>query len=126
MRAVDTNVLVRLVTGDDERQTRAAERFVAGGAWVPLVALAEAGWVLKAVYGRSSRQIATAVAMLLEHPDLTFQDADVVAAAVDRLRRQAALGLADCLILESCVRAGHVPLGTFDRTLGKQSGAHRL
>ena len=37
MRAVDTNVLVRLVTRDDPRQVAAAETFVSPGAWVPHV-----------------------------------------------------------------------------------------
>ena len=50
MRAVDTNVLVRLVTRDDPGQVAAAEAFVERGAWVSLLALAEAVWVLAAVY----------------------------------------------------------------------------
>ena len=47
MRAVDTNVLVRLVTRDDPKQVRAAEAFVANGAWVPHLVLVEAMWVLE-------------------------------------------------------------------------------
>ena len=39
MRAVDTNLLVRLATRDDPRQTAAAEAFVAGGAWIPQLAV---------------------------------------------------------------------------------------
>ena len=50
MRAVDTNVLVRLVTRDDAKQVAAAEVFVARGAWVPHLALADAMWVLTSVY----------------------------------------------------------------------------
>ena len=50
MRAVDTNILVRLATGDDARQTEAAEAFVASGAWVPQLVLVEAMWVLASVY----------------------------------------------------------------------------
>ena len=42
MRSVDTNVLVRLVTREDEKQVAAAEAFVERGAWVPQLALAEA------------------------------------------------------------------------------------
>ena len=41
MRAVDTNVLVRLVTRDDPKQVTAAESFVARGAWVSQLVLAE-------------------------------------------------------------------------------------
>ena len=55
MRAVDSNVLVRLVTRDDPRQVAAAEAFVARGAWVVLV---EAVWVLSSVYDLDTRQLA--------------------------------------------------------------------
>jgi predicted nucleic acid-binding protein len=34
MRAIDTNVLVRLITRDDEGQARQSDRFVEKGAWV--------------------------------------------------------------------------------------------
>ena len=34
MRAVDANVLVRLLTRDDAKQTAAADAFVSRGAWV--------------------------------------------------------------------------------------------
>ena len=45
MRAVDTNVLVRLIVRDDPEQVDRAEAFVAQGAWVSLLVLAEAVWV---------------------------------------------------------------------------------
>lgn len=126
MRAVDTNVLVRLVTRDDARQVAAAEAFVVNGAWVPHLALAEATWVLASVYERGPEAIATAVEMLLNHQHLTLQDGDAVAAAVDQFRRRPAAGFSDCLMVEVTRKAGHGPLGTFDRDLGKLDGAHRL
>ena len=52
MRAVDTNVVVRLITRDQPKPVAAAETFVAKGAWVSLLALAETTWVLSAVYDR--------------------------------------------------------------------------
>ena len=126
MRAVDTNVLVRLVTRDDAKQVAAAEDFVAQGAWVPHLALAEATWVLASVYDRGPEAIATAVEMLLSHQHLTVQDADAVAAAVGQFRRRPAVGFSDCLMVEVARKAGHGPLGTFDRDLGKVEGAYRL
>ena len=126
MRAVDTNVLVRLATRDDARQTEAAEAFVAPGAWVPQLVLVEAMWVLMSVYDLSPEKIATAVEMFLQHRDLTIQDADVVAAALAQFRRQPALGFSDCLILEVARKAGHLPLGTFDRDFSKLDGAQRI
>jgi predicted nucleic-acid-binding protein len=126
MRSVDTNVLVRLVTRDDAQQAAAAEAFVAGGAWVQHLVLAEAMWVLGAVYNLEPAKVATAVEMLLNHRDLTVQDADVVAAALEHFRQRPALGFSDCLILETVRKVGHLPLGTFDRDLSKVMGAQRL
>jgi predicted nucleic-acid-binding protein len=126
MRAVDTNVLVRLVTRDAVKQVEAAEAFVAKGAWVPHLALAEATWVFDAVYGLDAAEIATAVEMLINHRDLTVQDADVVASALEHFRRRPALGFSDCLILEVARKAGHLPLGTFDRVLSKLDGTERV
>lgn len=123
MRAVDTNVLVRLIARDDAAQVASAEDWVKQGAWVSILALAEAIWVLSAVYGRANRDIASAVEMLLSHQNLTLQDSEVVAAALDRFRERPALGLSDCLLLELARKAGHLPLGTFDRDLSKVDGA---
>lgn len=126
MRAVDTNVLVRLLTRDDARQAAAAEAFVANGAWVPHLAIAEAAWVLASVYDREPDAIATAVEMLLSHDRLTVQDSETVAAAVAQFRQHRKVGFSDCLMLEIARKAGHTPLGTFDRDLSKIDGAHRL
>ena len=126
MRAVDTNVLVRLVTRDDAKQVAAAETFVVRGAWVPHLVLAEATWVLTSVYDRRPEEIASAVEMLLNHQHLTLQDSEAVAAAVVSFRRRPALGFSDCLVLEVARKAGHVPLGTFDRDFSKLAGVERL
>jgi predicted nucleic-acid-binding protein len=126
MRAVDTNVLVRLVTRDDRRQTAAAESFVSKGGWVSTLVLMEATWVLTAVYDLTHGEIVTAVEMLLHHRDLTLQDPDSVAAALEQYRKRPALGFSDCLILETARKAGHIPLSTFDRNLSKLDGAEGL
>ncbi|MES1244104.1 MAG: type II toxin-antitoxin system VapC family toxin [Acidobacteriota bacterium] len=126
MRAVDTNVLVRLLTRDDAAQTAAAEDYILGGAWVSQLVLVEALWVLASVYGLRPDRISTAVEMLLQHKDLTIQDGDVVEAALEQFRSRPALGFSDCLILETARKAGHLPLGTFDRNLGKLDGAQRI
>jgi predicted nucleic-acid-binding protein len=126
MRAVDTNVLVRLIARDEARQVAAAERFVEGGAWVSHLVLAETVWVLSSVYDREPADIATAIGMLLDHQQLTIQDPDSVAAALTHYRKKPGLGFSDCLVLETARRAGHLPLGTFDRTLSRIDGAQRV
>ena len=126
MRAVDTNVLIRLITRDDKKQVDTAEAFVAKGAWVSHLVMAETTWVLEAVYGRSREEIATAVEMLLNHQHLSLQDPDVVQAAVGALRTHKGVTFSDALILATARKSGHVPLGTFDRHLAKLESAHRL
>lgn len=126
MRAVDANALVRLVVRDDPQQVRVAEEFVSKGAWVSQLVLTETVWVLDAVYERSAEQIAVTIEMLLNHRDVTLQDADVVSAALERFRAPPAVGFSDCLVLEIARKAGHLPLGTFDRSLAKREGTQRL
>jgi predicted nucleic-acid-binding protein len=126
MRAVDTNVLVRLLVRDDKAQVNAAEAFIDKGAWVSHLVLAETVWVLDAVYERTSAQLATAIELLLNHQSLALQDADVVASALNAFRARPSLGFSDCLVLEIACKAGHLPLGTLDRNLAKLEGARRL
>lgn len=126
MRAVDTNVLVRLLARDDAAQTSAAEAFVKAGAWVSLLALAEAMLVLDSVYERSPSDLATAIEMLLNHKDLSLQYPEVVMAALKLFHSHPSLGFSDCLMLQLARKSGHLPLGTFDRALGRMDGAERL
>jgi predicted nucleic-acid-binding protein len=126
MRAVDTNLLVRLLVRDDPKQVSAAEEFVQRGAWVSQLVLAETLWVLDAVYERSSSQLAAALDLLLDHQHLTLQDADVVREALTHFRARPVLGFSDCLVLAIARKAGHLPLGTFDKNLARLEGTQRL
>jgi len=126
MRAVDTNVLVRLVVRDDARQAASAEAFVAKGAWVSHLVLAETAWVLSEVYELRAADVAKAIAMLLRHKSITLQDGDTVAAALTHFISKPSLGFSDCLVLETARKAGHLPLGSLDRNLSKLEGVERL
>ena len=126
MLAVDTNVLVRLLARDDASQALAADQAVAKGAWVSHLVLAEAVWVLDAVYARTPKQLIAALDLLLIHESLVLQDADVVSAALSQFRAKPALGFSDCLVLETARKAGHLPLATLDKALAKLEGARKL
>ena len=126
MRAVDTNVLVRLIARDDAKQVAAAEAFVGKGAWVSLLVLTEATWVLVSVYELDHVAIGQAIDMLLNHKDLTIQESETAAGALEEFRRRPSLGFSDCLILEVARRSGHVPMGTFDRSLSRLADTERL
>jgi predicted nucleic-acid-binding protein len=126
MRAVDTNVLVRLITRDDARQVSSAESFIEKGAWVSVLVLIEATWVLATVYELTANDLIKTIEMLLNHRELVLQDAETVTAALQRFRARPGLGFTDCLIVESARKAGHLPLGTFDKKLAKVEGTQKL
>jgi predicted nucleic-acid-binding protein len=126
MRAVDTNVVVRLITRDDARQTARAEAFVAKGAWVSHIVLVEVIWVLDSVFELAHKQLVTAIEMLLNHRDLVLQEPEVVSAALAWFRRRPRLGFSHCMVLECARKAGHVPLATFDKDLAKLVYVERL
>ncbi len=126
MRAIDTNVLVRLLARDDAKQVAAAERFVENGAWVSHLVLMETAWVLESVYDLAPDRIALALEMLIGHAHLTIERAEVVVAALDELRKRPKLGFSDCLIVATARHAGHIPVATFDRDLAKLEDVQRL
>ena len=126
MRAIDTNVLVRLLVRDDPAQVERAEAFVEPGAWVSHLVLAETAWVLGSVYDFNAVRIAVAVEMLLEHDRLVLQDGEVIRAALAAFNRQSTVGFTDCLIVEIARKLGHRPLGTFDKPMSRLDEAVRL
>ena len=119
MRAVDTNILVRLIARDDGKQVAAAERFIKPGAWIPLLVLQESLWVLERAYALGRKELASVVAHLLDHETLAVEAPALVADALAKFTEASRVGFSDCLILASTRLAGHTPLGTFDKRLGR-------
>lgn len=126
MGAIDTNVLLRLLVRDDAVQVRDAEAYVASGAWLSHLVLAEAMWVLASKYGHPNTAIAATVEQLLRQGTITIQDPDVVIKALAHFQANRKVDFSDCLILEIARKAGQTPLATFDRDLAKLDGAQRL
>jgi predicted nucleic-acid-binding protein len=124
--AADTNVIVRLIARDDGKQLALAMSRAAAGLWVSHVVLVEVAWVLESTYGRARADIATALDLLLDHPDLTIETPEVVRAAVAQFRAAHGIDFADSLILEIARKAGQLPLLTFDRSLSKLRGAELI
>ncbi len=83
MTAVDTNVLVRLLTGDDPKQAAAAlALFQAGPIWIAKTVLLETGWVLHSLYGFEESAIREAFVKLLGLKNVHAEDESSVAAAL--------------------------------------------
>ena len=62
MIAVDTNLLVRLLSGDDAKQAVSARAvFSSGPIWIAKTVLLETGWVLRSLYGSEEGAIREAL-----------------------------------------------------------------
>ena len=107
-------------------QVERAEAFVASGAWVSHLVLAETVSVLESVYGLRHNEIAATLQILPDHAQLTLQDADVVAEALDDFRKNPRIAFSDTLIVAIARKYGHLPLGSFDRDLSRLSAVEAV
>ena len=83
MVAVDTNVVVRLLTADDPKQAAAARSlFAAGPIWIAKTVLLETGWVLRSLYGSDESAIREALTKLLGLSNVHTEDKPSMAAAL--------------------------------------------
>lgn len=112
MRAIDTNVVVRYLTRDDPGQAAKARAVVdAGNVFVGTTVLLEAEWVLRSVYGFSSRDVADALLAFAGLPGVAVESPVFLAGAISRTKD--GMDFADALHLgaaESCEE-----MLTFDR-----------
>ena len=100
MIAVDTNVLVRLLTGDDPRQAAAARAlFAAGQIWIARTVFLETGWVLRSLYGFEESAIRGAFTKLLGLKNVHAEDESALAAALALTEH--GIELADAMHLSS-------------------------
>lgn len=117
MIGLDTNVVVRLLTADDPRQTKTARELVASFSpvrpgWISLVVLAETHWVLRRGYKHAPDAIAAAFAEMSASSEILLEQPDIVTAALDAARHGA--DFADALISLVARRAGARTTMTFD------------
>lgn len=116
--AVDTNILVRLATGDNPAEHRAVLTALASRPWrVFTTVVLETEWVLRSVYGYTPVQFAAFLAWLDVHPQVQLRDAPLIRVALDHYR--AGLDFADALHL---AQAADVSFLTLDRKLLRKAG----
>lgn len=112
MRAIDTNILVRYLTGDDPAQSARARAAVDGqDVFVAITVLLESEWVLRGVYGFARPQVCRALRAFAGLPRVSIENPPLLAEALDRA--EAGMDFADALHLGA---AGHCEaMLTFDR-----------
>ena len=116
MKAVDTNVVVRYLTGDDPDQSaRARDAFEAGQVYVPTTVLLETEWVLRRAYGYAPGAIVEVLRALAGIPQVRVGNAAVLAAALEHAER--GMDFADALHLGAAARCD--AMLTFDRRFAR-------
>lgn len=120
MIAIDTNLVVRYLTGDHPQQSLRAREIIDGQAiFVAVTVIQEVDWVLRSTYGYAGTDVVRALRAFGGLPSVEVEDAALVAAALDLAEK--GLDFADALHL---ARAAHCEaFMTFDRKLVKSARA---
>ena len=121
MIGLDTNVVIRWVTGDDEAQSKLAEVAIQSSQdsiLINAVVLAEVSWVLTSVYGYPRQRIAGVLLGLVRHPAIVVDHAEAVEDALTAYETGGP-GLSDHLIGALNKAAGCRTTLTFDRRAGR-------
>ena len=130
MIALDTNVLVRYLVRDDERQAEPARALLESltterPGYACREVVVELVWVLERAYGVSRERIATILQELVATQSLVVEAGDDVARAAIRYGAGGP-GFADLMVLAAAERSGARPLYTFDRRAARLEGVELL
>lgn len=126
MLAVDTNIVIRLLTQDDPKATPAVKSlFAAGPIWIAKTVLLETSWVLRSLYGFDEAAIRVALTKLLSLKNVYTEDKPSMMAAMELAAH--GIELADAIHYAS--RPPGATFVSFDRSFvrrAKRSGATQV
>ncbi len=130
MIALDTNVLVRFLVRDDEKQAAVANELLSSltveePGFVCREVVVELVWVLERAYGFAREQIADVLEHLVSTEVLVVETAEDVALTAFRYR-SGNVGISDLMILAAAERAHTLPVYTFDQKAARQEGVKLL
>jgi len=131
VKALDTNVLVRLLVADDRAQTQRVTDLLEAGEragevfLVPTLVLLELAWVLASAYGCSRAEVIDALEQLTMMPVLRLEGLDAVHRAI-AMARQGKLDIPDVLIGCCAAAGGCTSVLTFDRSAARSDLFERL
>jgi predicted nucleic-acid-binding protein len=121
---LDTNVLVRYLTRDDESQWQQASEVIESGqlCFIANIVLCELVWVLRGnPYKFGREEILSALEMMLQSPAFEFENRSAVYQALQR-SKQGRADFSDYLIGAIATHAGCQETVTFDRKLKGERG----
>jgi predicted nucleic acid-binding protein len=123
---IDTNVLVRHLTGQPAGQAAAATRFLAKESELILedLVFAEVAYVLSSVYGASAAAVAVSLRAILAFPSIRVRDADLLQRSVEILELRK-VGFTDAYLIAAAERSGVGVIASFDRQIDRVGTVRR-
>lgn len=126
MIGLDTNVIVRYITQDDETQSVQATTLIeslsaAQPGFIAIVSIVELVWVLQDSYGADKNAIILTLDALLKTKEILIEQADIIYQAL-RVFTQSNADFADCVIERLAHAAQCEYTVTFDKNAAQQAG----
>lgn len=124
---VDTNVLVRHLTGDPPAQAARASRFLARSdeLLLPDLILAEIAYVLESFYEAPRRQVAETLRAVLAFPAIRVVDDELLLRTIE-VYDEHRLDFADAYLVASAERTGVGEVASFDRAIDRVGTIRRV
>jgi predicted nucleic-acid-binding protein len=116
MKAIDTNVLVRVIVNDDRAQGKKALAYIKEHqpVFIGLIVLCEFCWVSTACYKFSKSELIQSIENILRTDQFIIENSDLVWSAIQEYRNQGS-EFSDCLIAMVAKHQGSSKVGTFDK-----------
>jgi len=123
---LDTNILVRHLTGDPPEQAARATRYLAAAdaLLLPDLIFAEVAYVLVSFYQAPRPQVATALRAILAFPAIEVLDRDLLLRTVE-VYEVHRLDLANAYLVASAERTGVGAVASFDRSIDRVTTVRR-
>lgn len=124
---IDTNVLIRHLTGDPSEQAARATRFLSEerDLVVPDLVIAEMVYVLESVYGAARPTVAAAVRSVLTFDAIHVADESLLLRTVEVYEFDR-LDFAESYLIAMAERAGIGAIASFDRSIDRVPTARRI
>lgn len=124
MIGLDTNILIRYLTKDNEAQWQQATQIIQSNqqCFIANIVLCEIVWVLRGKpYQFSKDEILATLEAMLQSPTFEFENRSAVYQAIQRTKKGRA-DFSDYLIGMIALQAGSCQTVTFDRKLKNEKG----
>ena len=131
MIGLDTNVLVRYIAQDDQKQSAIATTLINSltkerPGFIALVSIIELVWVMQSCYRATKVEIVSILETILATRELIIENAETVIKATRLFSADDAEDFADCLIERSSNKAGCEYSVSFDANAIKHAGFRGL